>query len=49
MQPFVRITWSGTFTVEGVPGSFDITGTATTDGTPVPLQVRAAKAQLVNG
>ncbi len=45
--PFVRITWGGTFTVAGVPGSFPVVGTTTTDSAPADVTVRSAGSQLV--
>lgn len=47
VQASVRITWSGSFRVEGIAGTFDITGTATTDGQPADVDVRTAQAELV--
>jgi hypothetical protein len=47
VKPYVVITWSGTFTVDG--GSpLDVIGTATTTGDGTPLQVKEAHAQLVS-
>lgn len=45
--PKVSITWSGTFTVQGIPGSYPIVGTATTTGPPADLQVLGSRTQLV--
>ncbi|MDX6218157.1 MAG: hypothetical protein QOG99_3741 [Frankiales bacterium] len=48
VNPYVVITWSGTFTVDG-GAALDVIGTATTTGDGTPLQVKEAKAQLVSG
>ncbi|MCW2666454.1 MAG: hypothetical protein JWN57_1416, partial [Frankiales bacterium] len=47
--PTVRITWGGTFTIEGIAQTFTIQGTATTQGQPTPLVVRTARSELVAG
>lgn len=46
--PTVTLTWSGTFTVEGLAGTFDILGTASTTGPPADLQVLQSRSQLVD-
>jgi hypothetical protein len=47
VNPYVVITWSGTFTVDG-GAPLDVIGTATTTGDGTPLQVKEARAQLVS-
>jgi hypothetical protein len=47
VRPYVVITWSGTYTVDG-GAPLDVIGTATTTGDGTPLQVKEAKAQLVS-
>jgi hypothetical protein len=47
VRPYVVITWSGTYTVDG-GAALDVIGTATTTGDGTPLQVKEAKAQLVS-
>jgi hypothetical protein len=47
VQPYVVITWSGTFTIDG-GAPLDVIGTAITTGNGTPLQVKEAKAQLVS-
>ncbi|MCU1599437.1 MAG: hypothetical protein JWO22_146 [Frankiales bacterium] len=47
VRPYVVITWSGTFTVDG-GAAIDVIGTATTTGDGTPLQVKEAHAQLVS-
>lgn len=47
-QPFVSITWSGTFRIAGDPTTYPIVGTATTDGLPANLAVRTAHSVLVS-
>lgn len=44
--PYVAITWTGTFTVDGGPQR-DVFGTAQTTGIATPLQVKEARAELV--
>jgi hypothetical protein len=47
VRPYVVITWSGTFTVDGgAPQA--VVGTATTTGDGTPLQVKQAHSQLVS-
>jgi hypothetical protein len=46
MGPYVVITWTGTFTVDGGPAR-DVFGTAQTTGDATPLQVKEARAELV--
>ncbi|MFN2538541.1 MAG: hypothetical protein ABR549_10380 [Mycobacteriales bacterium] len=48
VKPYVVITWSGTFTVDG-GAALDVIGTATTTGDGTRLQVKEARAQLVGG
>jgi len=47
VKPYVVITWSGTFTVDG-GAPLDVVGTAVTTGDGTPLQVKEAHAQLVS-
>lgn len=47
VHPYVSITWGGTFTVAGNPRTFDIDGTATTDGRPADLDVLASRSELI--
>ena len=47
VKPYVVITWSGTYTVDG-GGPLDVFGTATTKGDGTPLQVKEAHAELVS-
>ena len=47
VAPYVVITWSGTFTVDGGP-SQAVFGTATTTGPGTPVQVKQARAELVS-
>jgi hypothetical protein len=47
VSPTVRITWGGTFTIEGIAQTFTIQGVATTQGQPTPLVVRTARSELV--
>ena len=47
VKPYLVITWSGTFTVDG-GAPLDVIGTATTTGDGTPLQVKEARAQLVS-
>ncbi len=47
VAPYVVITWSGTYTVDGGPAR-PVIGTATTTGPGTPLQVKQARAQLVS-
>jgi hypothetical protein len=47
VKPYVVITWSGTFTVDG-GAPLDVIGTATTTGDGTPLQVKEARAELVS-
>ena len=47
VKPYVVITWSGTFTVDG-GAPLDVIGTATTTGDGTPLQVKEAHAELVS-
>lgn len=47
VRPYVVITWSGTFTVDG-GAPIDVIGTAVTTGDGTPLQVKEARAQLVS-
>lgn len=42
----VDITWTGTFRINGGPAQ-DVTGTATTTGQPVTLQVKQARSELI--
>lgn len=44
--PYVVITWTGTFTVDG-GAARPVIGTATTTGAGTPLQVKQARAELV--
>jgi hypothetical protein len=44
--PYVAITWTGTFTVDG-GAQRDVFGTALTTGNATPLQVKEARAELV--
>jgi hypothetical protein len=44
--PYVVITWSGTFSVDGGPQR-EVFGTARTTGDPTPLRVKQARAELV--
>jgi hypothetical protein len=44
--PYVVITWSGTFTVDGGPQR-EVFGTAQTTGNATPLKVKEARAELV--
>jgi hypothetical protein len=46
VAPYVVITWTGTFTVDGGPAR-QVIGTATTTGPGTPLQVKQARAELV--
>jgi hypothetical protein len=46
VSPYVVITWTGTFTVDGGP-SQAVFGTAQTTGPGTPLQVKQARAELV--
>lgn len=48
VAPYVVITWSGTFTVDGGTPR-DVFGTAQTTGPGTPLQVKQARAELVGG
>lgn len=43
----VRVTWTGTFTVEGSPQVYDIRAPAFVQGAPSAVQVREARSQLV--
>lgn len=45
--PYVVITWSGTYTVDG-GRALAVTGTAQTMGSPTPLQVAQARSELVS-
>jgi hypothetical protein len=45
--PYVTVTWGGTFNIQGDPRTFPIIGTASTDGPPAALAVRAARSELV--
>jgi hypothetical protein len=47
VKPYVVITWSGTYTVDG-GAPLDVFGTATTTGDGTPLQVKEAHAELVS-
>jgi hypothetical protein len=47
VRPYVVITWSGTFTVDG-QGPVPVVGTAKTTGDGTPLQVKEARAELVS-
>ena len=47
VRPYVVITWSGTFTVDGGARQ-PVIGTATTTGDGTPLQVKEAHSQLVS-
>jgi len=47
VRPYVVITWSGTFTVDG-GAPLPVIGTAVTTGDGTPLQVKEAHAQLVS-
>lgn len=47
VKPYVVITWSGTFSVDG-GAPLDVIGTATTTGDGTPLQVKEARAELVS-
>jgi hypothetical protein len=47
VRPYVVITWSGRFTVDG-GAPLDVIGTATTTGDGTPLRVKEAHAQLVS-
>ena len=46
VRPYVVITWSGTFTVDG-GAARDVQGTAQTTGPGTDLQVKQARAELV--
>jgi hypothetical protein len=46
VAPYVVITWTGTFTVDGGQQR-DVFGTAQTTGPGTPLQVKQARAELV--
>lgn len=46
LAPYVVITWTGTFTVDGGAPQ-PVIGTATTTGPGTPLQVKQARAELV--
>ena len=48
VAPYVVVTWSGTFSVDGGPQQ-PVVGTAVTTGPGTPLQVREARSQLVSG
>ena len=45
--PYIVITWSGTYTVDGGAGQ-PVTGTAQTTGPPTALQVAQARSELVS-
>ncbi|MCW2598659.1 MAG: hypothetical protein JWM02_488, partial [Frankiales bacterium] len=47
VAPYVVITWTGTFTVDGGQQR-DVFGTAQTTGPGTPLQVKQARAELVS-
>ena len=47
VRPYVVITWSGTFTVDG-GAALPVVGTARTTGDGTPLQVKEAHAELVS-
>lgn len=47
--PYVVISWSGTYRLNGDPTSLPISGTVTTQGEPVDLGVRQARTQLEAG
>ncbi|MGZ6793893.1 MAG: hypothetical protein ACXVFV_13125, partial [Mycobacteriales bacterium] len=46
VSPYVVVTWTGTFTVDG-GAPHDVYGTAQTAGPGTPLQVKQARAELV--
>jgi hypothetical protein len=48
VAPYVVITWTGTFTVDG-GSQRDVFGVARTTGPGTPLQVKQARAELVTG
>ena len=48
VAPYVVITWTGTFTVDG-GAQQAVVGTAQTTGPGTPLQVKQARAELVTG
>ncbi len=48
VSPYVVITWTGTFTVDGGQQR-DVFGTAQTTGDGTPLEVKQARAELVSG
>jgi hypothetical protein len=45
--PYVVVTWSGTFTVDGDPAVQQVNGQAVTTGNPAALQVETAPSELV--
>lgn len=48
VSPYVVVTWTGTFSVDGGPQQ-PVVGTAVTTGPGTPLVVREARSQLVSG
>lgn len=49
IAPYVTVVWSGTYTITGVPGTFDVVGSVNRDGAPVVLPVREARSELIGG
>lgn len=49
LRPFVEIEWGGTYTIGSDPTARPVTGTATTTGPTVPLEVREARSQYESG
>jgi hypothetical protein len=49
MSSSVRVTWTGTFTIEGSPEVFAIRTPAYVQGPPTTVDVREARTELVSG
>lgn len=49
VRPWVSVVWSGTFSIDGRPGTFVVNGTVQRDGPRIDLPVREARSELVSG